>query len=75
MKKKREFFVSVKICRNDIISYYEDDKDFKEKKKQINALTDKQMEWIANAYCEACCETDYYSTLAGLFEHIKKRGN
>ena len=71
--EEKEFFSSIRICRDDIINCHEDDEEYEERATKYNEITDMGMKWIAEKYSEACCETDYYNTLEALADDWLER--
>lgn len=72
-KKEEQFFVSVRIHKDDIRSHFTDQDKEKPSpliQQQIDDLTDDEMRWIATKLCDSFCETGYYSILGSLFERV-----
>ncbi len=78
--KMSKSFPITSVCRNDIIQSIEDSKEGDDLKnllliREVEKLTDCEMEWISSKLCDDFCNCCFWDNLIDRFRSLVKEKN
>lgn len=63
-----ERFPITSVCKEDILSEFEDEDNYEEIKDRVERMTDEEMKTLADKMRDDYCEQLFWSSLRGIFK-------